>query len=88
MKFTLILLAAIDISFAYISEEEIEFIQFLSAHGKSYTTTDQYNFRKMVFNQNLEAIKAFKSDTSTVGVNKFTDLTKEEYKKYLLGFRA
>ena len=88
MKFTLILLAAIDISLAYISEDDIEFIQFLSEHGKSYTTTDQYNFRKMVFKQNLEAIKAFKSDTSTVGVNKFTDLTKEEFKKYLLGFRA
>ena len=50
MKFTLILLAAIDVSFAYISEDDMEFIKFLSEQGKSYTTTDQYNFRKMVFN--------------------------------------
>ena len=62
-----------------MTDEDIEFIRFLATQGKSYSTLNEFNFRKEVFLKNFALIKAFKSTTSTVGINKFTDLTFDEY---------
>jgi cathepsin L len=86
MKFALAALAAVA-NATVLTQTDFEFIQYVAQWGKQYGTTEEYNFRKEVFANNLANIKAFSSKTSTVGLNKFTDMTPNEYKK-MLGFRA
>lgn len=65
----------------------MEFATYVSEFGKHYGTTEEFQFRMETFAANMQKIRAHKSDTSTVGANKFTDRTDNEYKK-LLGYRA
>ena len=69
-----------------ISAEEQQFFQFIAEHGKTYGTRAEYHFRLNQFSQNLKEIEAFNAEpnqTSTVGVNFLTDMTKEELKQRL-----
>jgi C1A family cysteine protease len=67
-----------------------EFIKYLTKHGKSYKTHEEFKFRLNVFSKNLEAIESFNSkndDGHFLGANSLADLTEEEYSK-LRGYGA
>jgi C1A family cysteine protease len=85
MKFATALL--IGAAAAKVSDEvEIEFLKFISDHGRSYATTEEYKFRLGIFAEKFEFIQRHNSENSddhVVGVNKFMDLTDHEYSKYL-----
>tara|TARA_B110000305_G_C18986660_1_gene424126 strand:+ start:93 stop:452 length:360 start_codon:yes stop_codon:yes gene_type:complete len=73
-------------NYGIISAEEQQFFQFIAEHGKTYGTRAEYHFRLNQFSQNLKEIEAFNAEpnqTSTVGVNFLTDMTKEELKQRL-----
>jgi hypothetical protein len=61
----------------------------VSKFGKSYGTKTEYQFRLAEFSRNLQAIEENNSDpesTHEMGVNKFSDWTKDEMKR-ILGYR-
>jgi C1A family cysteine protease len=87
MKFVVASAFAAYASATLLNSNFLEFAQYVSEFGKHYGTTEEFDFRMNVFAENMAKIRAFKSDTSTVGPNKFTDYTQNEYKR-LLGFRA
>lgn len=67
-----------------------EFTQYVAKYGKSYGTAEEFLFREAQFVAKralFEKINAENGNTFTVGVNKFSDWTQEEYKK-ILGFKA
>ena len=73
-----------------VSAEERQFMEYVVTYGKSYGTAEEFKFRSEIFIETFKKIQAHNSDkrqTSTVGVNAFTDFTQEEYKK-LLGYKA
>ena len=73
-----------------ISAAETEFMNFMAKYGKTYGTKAEYKFRLAQFTQKLAEIEEHNSQngvTSTVGINKFADYTKDEMKR-LLGFNA
>jgi len=72
-----------------MSPVEKEFMAYLTKYRKSYGTKEEYNFRLQQFKLNKEKIDAENAkngNTFTVGVNKFSDWTHEEYKR-LLGYK-
>lgn len=72
-----------------ISPEEHQFMLYLAKHGKSYGTKEEYEFRLEQFQQSLHKIREHNSRndvTYSLGLNKFSDMTHEEYKK-LLGYK-
>jgi hypothetical protein len=65
-----------------------EFVAFMAKYAKSYKSQDEYAFRKKIFDDNVEFINEEnkKGNSWTLGVNKFADFTKQEYRK-LLGYK-
>jgi C1A family cysteine protease len=73
-----------------MTAQDYEFIKFVTTHGKSYATKEEYEFRSNLFKQALAKIElenAKVENTFTVGINKFADWTHEEYKR-LLGYKS
>lgn len=73
-----------------ISSQEKQFFDFIAQYGKSYGTKAEYNFRLEEFTKKLNEIEehnANPENTHRLGVNQFTDWTKDEFKR-LLGFRS
>lgn len=67
-----------------------EFGNFVANHEKTYTTVELLE-RFEVFKQNLDFITQHNADdsqTHTVAVNKFADLTNEEYQQTYLGLKV
>ena len=62
---------------------ESQFQTFLSRHGVNYGTTEEYNFRLGVFQENLDTIARLNAENprATFAVNKFADRTPAEMKK-------
>jgi len=87
MKFTVASVLAAAASSTVLNSNYMEFVQYVAEFGKHYGTTEEFEFRMNTFADNMEKIKSFKSETSTVGKNIFSDYTENEYKR-LLGFRA
>ena len=71
-----------------ISDQENQFFRYIAQYGKTYGTKEEYNFRLQVFADRLAEIEQINAEngTSTVGINKFADWTKEELKS-LNGFK-
>ena len=72
-----------------LTAEDYEFIKFVAEYGKTYGTRSEFEFRNVQFKQNLAKIIEHNSEngqTSSVGINQFTDMTDEEFKK-MNGFR-
>jgi len=66
-----------------MTNEEYEFINFVSKYGRSYATKAEYKFRLAEFMKRLQQIEEHNSQngmTSTVGINKFADYTEAEIK--------
>jgi C1A family cysteine protease len=73
-----------------LTAEDFEFIKFVASHGKSYATKEEFEFRAALFKETLAKIQAENlkaENTFTVGVNKFADWSKAEYKR-LLGYKS
>lgn len=71
------------------SEYEQAFNAFITKYHKSYGTKEEYDYRLGVFSKNFHNIKAHNmmNDASfSLGVNQFSDMTSEEFKK-MLGFK-
>ena len=75
---------------ASLTAEDFEFIKFTAVHGKSYATKEEFEFRAALFKETLAKIQVENSNnenTFTVGINKFADWSKQEYKR-LLGYKT
>ena len=61
------------------------FEAFIAEFQKSYNTEDEYNYRRAVFESNVDMINRenAKGHTYTLGVNQFADLTLDEFKSML-----
>lgn len=72
-----------------ISPEEHQFMLFMTRYGKNYGTREEYEFRLDQFRQSLAKIGVHNSRndvTYSLGLNKFSDMTHEEYKR-MLGYK-
>lgn len=73
-----------------LTAEDYEFMKFITVHGKSYGTKEEYEFRASLFKKTIAKIKeenAKTENTFTVGINRFADWTNEEIKR-LLGYKS
>lgn len=69
--------------------DDLSFIQYVSKYQKAYITKEEFNYRWGIFSKALETIKAKNSQqgrTYVLGVNKFADWTKEEFRT-MLGYK-
>lgn len=70
-----------------------EFSAWADAHGKSYVTPEEFNYRREVFLANLDRMQEASRMTATAdgarfAPNKFSDLTADEFKqKYRRGYK-
>ncbi len=75
-------------NFLELDSVDTAFARYLAQHGKSYATKEEYELRKEVFAKNLQYVSEHNSQngvTYTVGLNKFSDLTREEFEGMFLG---
>mmetsp|Transcript_3654 Transcript_3654/g.5506 ORF Transcript_3654/g.5506 Transcript_3654/m.5506 type:complete len:174 (+) Transcript_3654:38-559(+) len=67
-----------------LTEGDHEFIKFVSQHGKSYGTKEEFEFRSALFKDTLNFVEKHNADsknTHTVGINKFADWSAHELKQ-------
>ena len=67
-----------------LTAADYKFFEYVSTYGRSYGTKAEFEFRKAIFAEKLAFIEAWNADetnTSTVGINKFTDRTDAEMSK-------
>jgi C1A family cysteine protease len=71
----------------YGSSAELEFRNFLDTHRVGYGTTEEFNYRLSVFNDNLSTIAKLNAANpdATFEVNQFADRTEQEMSQ-LMGF--
>jgi len=81
-----ILLALLPVIIYALSVEQ-SFNAFTLLHGKEYRSVNEYNYRLSVFKNNLNFIENHNRQNLgfTVAMNKFGDLTIEEYRALYLG---
>jgi len=69
---------------------DYEFINYISAFGKSYNTRSEYEFRREQYLETLRKIEEHNANPlhkSTVGINFMADWSHSEYKR-LLGYKG
>jgi len=68
-----------------VDSVETEFQQFLGEYGRNYFSEHEYAMRLQVFRENYQTIQRVNSEGRSyrVGMNKFGDWTKEEFKALL-----
>ena len=93
-KIVLILLVALALGQVNIQSSRatrmpiINYASYVRIYGSRYSFSSQDQARQLIFNKNLEKIRAHNRDpraTYRMGVNQFTALTQEEFEKYSLG---
>jgi cathepsin L len=85
----LLLVFACVFTFALKRNEELEFLSWMKLYGKSYDS-DEFTRRFAIFKANLDFVTKHNADrykTFKVAMNKFGDLTSEEFGKIYLGTR-
>ena len=72
-----------------LTADDYKFMDFVSQQGRSYGTMAEFKFRANIFAENLKEIAEFNAsqNTSTVGINKFSDRTKAEM-RVMNGYRG
>lgn len=79
----------------FLAEETVDtqvlqqFNDFISEHGRNFLTKDEFNARLQLFKKNYDLVKQHNADsknTFQLGINRFADLSQEEYEKQL-GFK-
>jgi len=86
MRRSILLLALIAIAFASSSARE-KFAKFQQRYGKQYDTNEEFKLRFKNFQDNLERNEELSraNPKATFGINKFSDLSQEEFaQKYLM----
>jgi C1A family cysteine protease len=77
-------------SLASTSNNQVDshFGNYMTQFNKNYQTTEEFEFRKTIFAENLAIIEAHNAKGLSwwMGTNQFTDWTKEEYKR-MLGYK-
>jgi C1A family cysteine protease len=75
---------------ARASSYEMEFSRFMWTHNKTYESQNEHAARFAVFKTNLEAINQHNAQNLgwTMAVNRFADLTWDEFKQSHLGYDA
>ena len=75
-------------AFTTMQNGDYEFMRFVAKYGKTYGTKEEFEFRAAIFKTHLAEVEALNSQnsTSTHGINKFADLTKDEKKRFLTGY--
>lgn len=79
---------------AELTTPQADYEDFKARFAKEYSTEDENNDRFLVFNQNWQLIKKHNEEASnglhsyTLGINQFSDLTQEEFKKQYLGYKV
>jgi C1A family cysteine protease len=69
-----------------LSSEDMEFLKFVSLHGKSYGTKEEFEFRSEIFKKtlaNLALENSRNENTFRLALNKFADWTPAEYRRML-----
>ena len=67
-----------------MTETDYEFIKFVATHAKNYATVEEFNMRAAIFAEtHAEIAKLNATESSVHGHNKFSDWTREEYRKML-----
>jgi hypothetical protein len=69
-----------------MTEDEMEYIRYVSKFGKAYSSVEEYGRRALIYIQNKAKIveaNARNGVTYKLGFNKFSDWTKEEYRNLL-----
>jgi C1A family cysteine protease len=69
-----------------LSTEDMEFLKFVSLHGKSYGTKEEFEFRSEIFKKtlaNLSLENSRNENTFRLALNKFADWTPAEYRRML-----
>ena len=69
---------------ASASQLSSKFMEFITRHGKSYGTVEEFEYRKALFAITEDAIQAINSNeahTWVAGHNKFSDWSHEEFSK-------
>ncbi|KAJ6224292.1 hypothetical protein RDWZM_002837 [Blomia tropicalis] len=80
---------------SFFSEEELnnEFFKFKNEYGRFYSNAQEEQYRREIFASNLEFITRHNREalagrqTFTVGINNFTDITNEEFRRTMNGYR-
>jgi cathepsin L len=77
--------AALATAATAVSQNEFEFINWVAQHGRNYQSLAEYEHRLAQFTRVNEFIKEHNTlgNTYTVGHNKMSDWTEEEYKAIL-----
>jgi C1A family cysteine protease len=64
-----------------------DFESWAALHGKQYATPEERLVRQYYFTKNVYAIENHKSATVLLGINKFADVSQEEFSARYLGYR-
>jgi C1A family cysteine protease len=64
---------------------EAEYQDFIAQQGKNYGSTSEYEMRLSIFSEGMQIINEHNASGSkfTMGLNKFSDMTNDEYKQFL-----
>lgn len=62
------------------------FKEFKQTYGKKYDTAEEDTIRFLIFQENVEKIDSVQSESFSVGVNQFADLTSAEFKQLYTGY--
>jgi len=86
MKVALLLLSLLVLSQGLL---DLEFGEWMSVHNKVYATYEEYQHRLAVFTKNVAIIENLNQETTNAifSINKFADLSSEEFKALYLGFQ-
>jgi len=92
MKSVVVLILLFGICWSLTEEDyKSQFLSFIQKYSKSYDS-EEFGKRYKIFKDNLDFIEKHNNKipkaSFTVGVNKFADLTVEEFSDMYLGFRA
>ena len=82
---TLAVFAAVAASIELSTEDDREFTKYISDQHKHYQSTDEWKMRKSEFLRNKKLVDESNSKHSAfkLRTNKFSDMTKKEYRKML-----
>ncbi|CDW73464.1 UNKNOWN [Stylonychia lemnae] len=81
--------AQTQLNFRTVNDDNVDFNHYMSRFSKNYKTPEEYNQRLALYKKTMATINSHNANNGGsffLRPNKFTDMTKEEYKK-LLGFK-
>jgi Cathepsin propeptide inhibitor domain (I29) len=85
-KFAAVSLLALSVKPAIIISQtgvEKSFLEFTAKHGKNYNNLGEFNKRMKLWKATDEFIRRYPADSFTMGHNKFSDWTPEEFQRLL-----